>query len=195
MLRIEPRFAEARPTRCEFALSRELERALEGLDLGVRVAVSALSEAEGDPGHENLLGGTELLREREDPRALLERDPLTRKQGGTPGESADPCRDARLRKVGDECDRPLVVCERGLLLAVEAVDIAEVGLGLRRRLVLAGGAEQVSGLQQLRDSLRPQPGQGSPPLQQQARIVGVVLGQSSSALAWNVAEASRALSA
>ena len=92
--------------------SRELERAVERLDLGIRVAVSALSEAEGDPGHQNLLGGAELLRQREDPDALLERDALTRKQGGAPGEGADPCGDARLRKVGDESDRPLMVRER-----------------------------------------------------------------------------------
>ncbi len=133
------------------------------VDLGIRVAVSALSEAEGDPGHENLLGGAELLGEREDSRALLERDALARKQGGTPGESADPCGDARLRKVRDECDRPLVVRERRLLLAAEAVDIAEVGLGLRGRLDLAGGPEPIGGLLQLRDSLRPQPGRGLSP--------------------------------
>ena len=135
--------------------SRELERAVERLDLGIRVAVSALSEAEGDPGHENLLGGAELLCEREDSHALLERDALARKQGRTPGEGADPCGDARLRKVGDECDRPLVVRQRRLLSAAEAKDIAQVGLGFRRRLDLAGGPEPIGGLLQLRDPLRP----------------------------------------
>ena len=156
--------------------SRELERAVERLDLGVRVAVRALSEAEGDPGHENLLGGAELLRERKDPHALFERDALARKQGRTPGERPDPCCDARLRKVGDECDRPLVVRQRRLLSAAEAIDIAQVGLGFRRRLDLADGPEPIGGLLQLRDPLRPQPGEGSPPLQQQARVVGIVLG-------------------
>ena len=52
----------------------------------------------------------------------------------------------------------------------------EVGLGFRRRLDLAGGPKPIGGLLQLRDPLRPQPGEGSPPLQQQARVVGIVLG-------------------
>ena len=134
-----------------------------------------MADADGDPRVEDALGRAYLLRQREDAQALGERGVLVREQLGAPGQGANLRRGPCLGEVGDELERAIVVHARDLLPSADPVCVAGKRLRHGRVLDVACAEEKAGCLLELRRTPVPGPRERLAELEQQSRIVGIVL--------------------